>query len=308
MGLVRSVLPDAYAAKARGLMLCAMTIGAGYVYYLAFDADDAIPPAAADAISHPPVVKARPINAPMHAIPKEAQHEPAVTVPGDRELVARELQTALTKAHCYDGPIDGKWTPASQQAASAFLAVIHGELPVEYPEPALLSLADANANATCPLEPPLYAGALIAEESKPPARERSMLDQPWAAPDMLVPPKPEISSAASLSTPITVSDAEPFERDAAPPRASLSAPQAPSSRATTPITPAFPASSEPALHFEGGNVVSDTKLDSGAQPPPARKIAHRKEKSAKRRAARRQDDSSFGVSFDSIQRSLSSLF
>jgi hypothetical protein len=307
VGLVRSVLPDAYAAKARGLMLCAMTIGAGYVYYLAFDADDAIPPAAADAISHPPVVKARPISAPTHAIPKEAQHEPAGAAPRDRAVVARELQTALTKAHCYDGPIDGKWTPASQQAASAFLAVIHGELPVEDPEPALLSLADANASATCLLEPPLYAGALITQESKPPAGEHSMLDQPWAAPDMLVPPKSEVSSTASLSTPITVSDAEPFERDAAPPGASLSPPQEPSSR-VAPITPAPPASSEPALHFEGGNVVSDTKLDSGAQPPPARKIAHRKEKSAKRRAARRQDDSSFGVSFDSIQRSLSSLF
>jgi hypothetical protein len=307
VGLVRSVLPDAYAAKARGLVLCAMTMGSGYVYYLAFDADDAIPPAAADAISHPPVVKAQPINSPMHAIPAEAQHQPAGAIPADRTAVARDLQAVLARAHCYDGPIDGEWTAASQQAASAFLAVIHRELPVRDPGPALLSLAAANAGATCPVKLPLYTGTLAAEDSKPSAGERSMLDQPWAAPEMLAPPKPEISSAVSSQASITVSDAEPLERDAPPPSASLRAAQEPSSRVAPPTT-VSPATSEPALRFEGGNVVSDTKPDTTSQPLPARKVAHHKAKSTKRRMSRRHDDSSFGVSFDSIQKSISSLF
>jgi hypothetical protein len=309
VGLVRSVLPDAYAAKARGLVLCVMSIGAGYTYYLAFDTDSAIPPAAADAITLPPAVKAQPINAPVHVVPDDAQHQSPVTVTPDRAVLARALQSALTEARCYDGPINGEWTAASQQAARAFLAAVDGEMPVTDPEPALLSLVKAHARSTCPVEMPLYTGALVAaQESASPADERSMLDQPWASPEMLVPSKPPIPAAASQTSSITViSDAGPFEHDALPPSASPTASQELSSP-VAPITPARLAASEPAPDFEGGKVLSDSKPDRSAQPPPARKVARHKTRSAKRRASRRHDDSSFGVSFDSIQESLSSLF
>jgi hypothetical protein len=306
VGLVRSVLPDAYSAKARGLMLCAMTIGAGYVYYLAFDADDAIPPAAADAIFHPPVVKAQPINAPMHAIPGEAQQQAASTLPADRPAVTRDLQAALAKAQCYDGPINGEWTEASRQSARAFIAVIHSETSVRDPRPALLSLVAAHDSTTCPLKLPLFTGALAVQESEPSADEHSMLDQPWAAPEMLVPPAPETRSAVSSPAPITVSDAEPLEHDA-PPRASLTSAQEHVSEAA-PATAVSPVPGEPALHFEGGNVVSDSKPDTMPRAPAARKVAHNKPKSTKRRVSRRHDDLSFGVSFDSIQDSILSLF
>jgi hypothetical protein len=307
VGLVRSVLPDGYAAKARGLVLCVMSIGAGYTYYLAFDADNAIPPAAAEAITLAPVVKAEPINPSMHVIPDGAQSP--VTLTPDRAVLARALQSALTEARCYDGPINGEWTAASQQAARAFLVAVDGEMPVTDPEPALLSLVKAHARATCPVEMPLYTGALVAaRDSESQADEHSMLDQPWAPPEMLVSPKPVAASAASSTSSITViSDAGPLERDAPPP----SAPQTASQELSSPVAPVMPVrpeANEPAPDFESSNIVSETKPDRSAQPPPERKVTRRKTRSAKRRASRRHDDSTFGVSFDSIQESLSSLF
>jgi hypothetical protein len=71
------------------------------------------------------------------------------------------------------------------------------------------------------------------------------------------------------------------------------------------------ASDDPKLHFEGGSIISDEKPDVVAAPPapvsaPAKTNA-RKTKAAKRRAPR-PDNAPFGVSLDSIQKSLSSLF
>lgn len=154
LNLVRSVLPSAYAAKARGVVLCAITAGAAYVYYLAVDADDAIPPAAADSIPAPPVVRAASITQPIHIIPDAAAREIAAAPGPDRAKVARDLQTALTRAHCYDGPINGKWTAASKEAMDAFLVSVNAQLPVGDPDPALLALVASNANATCFRRPP----------------------------------------------------------------------------------------------------------------------------------------------------------
>lgn len=337
MNLVRSVLPSAYAAKARGVVLCAITAGAAYVYYLAVDADDAIPPAAADSIPAPPVVRAASITQPIHIIPDAAAREIAAAPGPDRAKVARDLQTALTRAHCYDGPINGKWTAASKEAMDAFLVSVNAQLPVGDPDPALLALVASNANATCSSKTSVVADAVNApapqatekqeqprlaiaaetpssisasEASSAPVDERSMLDHPWAQPEMLVPSR-EMTPPAAAAAPIAVSGTVPAKRDimqAAPiatPVASVMA-----SPASTVMRVSTAASGDSLPHFEGGSVVSDTKPEIAPSPPamaaPA-KVTQRKSKSAKRRASR-SNDSAFGVSFDSIQRSLSSLF
>jgi len=340
LNIVRSGLPNAYAVKARGIALCAIAVGAVYVYCLAIDADDAIPPAAADYIPAPPVVRAASITSPIYIIPDTAAHErPGVTTPPRaRALITRDLQAALAKAHCYDGPITGKWNAAAQAAMGAFLNTVNAHLPVDDPDEALLSLVASNSDVTCAPKPTVVADALdttptmayekppqtkvaIAAESPatlsagavaaPQDHQHSMLDHPWAQPEMLV-PSGEMTPPAPATTFVSTSSVEPRERDLVTAPSSA----APIAAVETPPTAAAPmrvstkASNGSELHFESGNVVSEEKTgiapSSASMPAPA-KITQRKAKSAKRQPSR-SNDYSLGVSFDSIQRSFSSLF
>ena len=163
MDLVRTILPRFYAAKARGLLLCALTAGAGYACYSVAGPDDILP-ADANAVTLPPVVKAGPIASPMHVIPEASAAERWKQHTPNRRKLVRELQTALgPRARCYQGPISGKWTVASKDALSgAFLVTVNAQLPVDDPDPALLALVTTNSAATCVPEHPLYTGALSA--------------------------------------------------------------------------------------------------------------------------------------------------
>ena len=352
MNLVRSVLPDAYAAKARGFVLSAIALGAVYAYYLAVDADDAIPPAAAEVIAMPPVVRAASITSPIYIIPEAtAQETPGPSTP-PRAKIARDLQTALTKARCYDGPLTGRWSAASQAAMSTFLSTVNAHLPVDDPDEALLALISSNSDVSCAARPMLVADAqdtratayydatstqtkvAIATDapvSRPsvsvaatPSDDRSMLDHPWAQPEMLV-PAVIMTPQAPATSPISTSSVERADRDAgqdASPAAAVSAAEPPPPVATV-MKVSTAANDARRLRFEGGSVVSDEKPElvpdprtATSEPAPVSeataasapaKVAQRKAKSAKRRTTR-SDDSGFGVSFDSIQRSFSSLF
>jgi hypothetical protein len=328
--LVRSVLPSAYAAKARGVVLCAIAVSATYFYYLAVDADDVLPPAAADSIPAPPVVRMASLGSPMHVISDAEAHEGPAEPALDRVRVARDLQTALSMAHCYDGPISGKWTAASRAAMGAFLGSVNAQLPVSDPDPALLALVESNPSATCSRKSALVADALGApsprsgiaheqrlaiatdvptttfssgEEPRSPVDGRSMLDHPWAQPEMLVPSSDMKAAASEVTAPIAQENAIPRE----PPVMKVSA----------------AGMRDSALHFEGGSVIADTgtrrasetaaatAAAASASPAPvaapSKVTQQRKAKPTKRRA-RRNDDAPFGVSFDSLQRSVSSWF
>lgn len=350
MNLVRSVLPNAYAAKARGIVLSAIALSAFYVYYLAVDADDAIPPAAAEVMQMPPVVRASSITSPIYIIPDaSAQETPRPAAPPRAEL-ARDLQIALAKAHCYDGPVSGRWSAASQTGMSAFLSVANAHMSVDDPDEALLALVSSNADVTCSTLPTRVADAsnthavaaydrsalqtkvAIATDapvpspagsvSTVPGDERSMLDHPWAQPEMLVPAAGMTPPAPAVS-PISTSSTRPAGREAIQgvqdPKPSISAEPQPVATVTKVSTA---ASEQSGLRFEGGSVIADEKPelapvpraalsqpaavnDATAASAPA-KVTQRK-KTAKRRVAR-PDDSGFGVSLDSIQRSLTSLF
>ena len=351
MNLVRSVLPNAYAAKARGIVLSAIALSAFYVYYLAVDADDAIPPAAAEAMPMPPVVRASSITSPIYIIPDaSAQETPRPAAPPRAEL-ARDLQVALAKAHCYDGPVSGRWSAASQTAMSAFLSVANAHMSVDDPDEALLALVSSNSDVTCSTLPTRVADAsnthavaaydrsalqtkvAIATDapvpspagsvSTVPGDERSMLDHPWAQPEMLVPAAGMTPPAPAVS-PISTSSTCPAGREAIQgvqdPKPSIAAEPQP---VTTVTKVSTAASEQSGLRFEGGSVIADEKPEFTSVPraplsqpaavndatessAPAKVVTQRK-KTAKRRAPR-PDDSGFGVSLDSIQRSLTSLF
>jgi hypothetical protein len=299
----RSVLPGAYAAKARGLVLCALTAGTAYVYYLAVDADDAIPPAAADVI--PPRVIAAPdrINGPVYVIPDGATHAPVADARTHSSGIARDIQTALVNARCYDGPITGDWTPASQAAMRTFLHTVKAQLPVAAPDPALLTLLTAHADATCGPAPDVVTGSLDTLNAAPKPPDTSRLDHAWAPAGMLIPPRepttpaPLVDNAAAppAATPAIV---PPVAAQAVAPETSQSSPVV--AKATSPTSNAE-------LKLEDETLVAVREASPEARAEPARKASQRKAKVAKRRASR-QSEQDFGMNFDSIQRSISSLF
>lgn len=351
MNLVRSVLPNAYAAKARGIVLSAIALSAFYVYYLAVDADDAIPPAAAEAMPMPPVVRASSITSPIYIIPDASAQETPRPVAPPRAELARDLQVALAKAHCYDGPVSGRWSAASQTGMSAFLSVANAHMSVDDPDEALLALVSSNSDVTCSTLPTRVADesnthavaaydrsvlqtkvAIATDAPIPspagsvatvPGDERSMLDHPWAQPEMLVPAAGMTPPAPAVS-PISTSSTRPAGREAIQavqdPKPGIAAEPQPVATVTKVSTA---ASEQSGLRFEGGSVIADEKPeltpvpraalsqptavnDTTESSAPAKVVTQRK-KTAKRRAPR-PDDSGFGVSLDSIQRSLTSLF
>jgi len=298
----------------------------------------------------PPVVRASSITSPIYIIPDaSAQETPRPAAPPRAEL-ARDLQVALAKAHCYDGPVSGRWSAASQTGMSAFLSVANAHMSVDDPDEALLALVSSNADVTCSTLPTRVADAsnmhavatydrsalqtkvAIATDAPVPSPagsvstvagdERSMLDHPWAQPEMLVPAAGMTPPAPAVS-PISTSSTRPAGREAIQsvedPKPSISAEPQPVATVTKVSTA---ASEQSGLRFEGGSVIADEKPEltpvpraALSQPGPVNdatessapaKVAQRK-KTAKRRVAR-PDDSSFGVSLDSIQRSLTSLF
>jgi hypothetical protein len=295
LDLVRSVLSSTYAAKARGVALCAITVGTAYVYYLAVDAEDAIPPAAADVIPDLPVVRIAPVSQPTHIIPGGPTRElPAVRVSEQTGNIQASQATAdqLTNgALRAPGPFivaDASETPSSsqdeEQNQARFAMAVH--LPTQISE---------------------------SEALDAPADDRSMLDHPWARPEMLVPPH-DMASADNTATPIA-GNADATERHAAPETVTGEIPRP----APAPIVKVSArADGDSALHFDGGRVLAETSHETAVPSAPAEtadpsvtktkpvKAAQRKAKTAKRRA--RTTSSSYDMSFDSIQRSLSSLF
>jgi hypothetical protein len=335
---VRSVLENIATAKARGVVLSVLTAGAGYMFYLAIGEPDPTPPPG-DAVSVP-LVRAEAIDtppSPLRVIPETPLPVTAPPAPADRASLARDLQKALAKAQCYDGPITGKWTVASKDAMGAFLVTVNAQLPVDSPDPALLALVTSNDGATCAPKRPLYTGTVTppsppstAAADEPPrlqtdaplvpasaerrdepqasVDDRPMLERGWAPPEMLVPPK-DLTPPDPVAAPLMASNTETPSGPDVPP---ASAPPS-ITRSASPIPPpaSVPVTSSPVTPaaFGTGDTLRDAKPDAApkAEPPP--KTAQRKSKAKKRRPSDYDDVStSITKSWESMQRSLSSIF
>lgn len=309
------------------------------MFYLAIGEPDPAPPG--DAVSVP-LVRAEAMDAPptpLRVIPETPlPGGTAPPAPADRASLARDLQKALAKAQCYDGPITGKWTVASKDAMGAFLVTVNAQLPIDSPDAALLALVTSNDGATCTPKRPLYTGtvtppatASAAADEHPklqsdaalvtaPAErrnepqlsvdERPMLERAWAPPEMLIPRKDTTPSAPeSAPSSVTVSTAEmPRNREtpqtSAPPSITRSASPSPPP-ASAPVT----SSSDPPASFGTGESTLDTKSDAAPKTEPPPKTAQRKSKAKKRRPSDYDDVStSITKSWESMQRSLSSIF
>ena len=66
-----------------------------------------------------------------------------------RRELTRDLQKELKRVGCFEGEVNGTWTPASKKAMSAFMDRVNATLPVEDPDYILLTLVQGHAAQAC---------------------------------------------------------------------------------------------------------------------------------------------------------------
>lgn len=187
---------------------------------------------------------------------------PRLVIPKDRDALARELQKELRRVGCYDGELNGAWTPATRRAMKAFTDRVNASLPVEEPDAILFAMVQGQPDRVC--GKPCPVGQAINEEGrclpnailakagkKAPPADVAALTKP-------VPTIPERKPAGAISgwsttttaaAPIPTPPVQAVQAPSQPPHASpppdgrmaLAGPAAePTSVATTPVTEVVP--------------------------------------------------------------------
>ena len=64
-------------------------------------------------------------------------------------LLAQHLQRELVRVGCYEGEVNGAWTPATRRAMKAFTDRVNATLPTDEPDFILLSLVQAAQGKVC---------------------------------------------------------------------------------------------------------------------------------------------------------------
>lgn len=97
---------------------------------------------------------AAPVSQTVYVPNRRTAALPAATVApelgrfSDLDLV-RQLQHELTRVGCYEGEINGIWTPSTRRAMEALIGQLNAKLPTEQPEPAHLALVQGEHARTC---------------------------------------------------------------------------------------------------------------------------------------------------------------
>jgi hypothetical protein len=95
---------------------------------------------------------------PSGGAPSPAPDPKSVRAPADRDTLARELQKELKRAGCYDGELNGIWTPTTRAAMKSFTGRVNASLPVDIPDPILLTLVKAYPDKACGMTCPAGQG------------------------------------------------------------------------------------------------------------------------------------------------------
>lgn len=157
--------------------------------------------------------------APRHSEPVTLP--PARPGPRDRDTIGRELQKELRRVGCYEGELNGMWTPMTRQAMKSFTERVNATLPVDEPDSILLTLVQAYQDRVCGKPCPAGQGmsdagrcvpsAILARSSKKPAPAVAA-----AAPEPR--PTPAITgwSTTTTTTPTSVAGVAPPAGSAPP--------------------------------------------------------------------------------------------
>jgi hypothetical protein len=331
VSVVRTIL--ASLSTTVGALLVVVTAGLGFAFYVATTPDSASAPAEVDAVAVPPLVRAAPVaSSPPNVvrIASMALTKPlaAPALASDRGSRVRELQKALARAECYNGPISGIWSDASKDAMRGFVDTVNAELPVDSPDEALVALVESNDTAKCARGRVVSTGTLgpsvqqaplhqanaeiISAAPTPPSRAEvvppqahanapRMLDRAWARAGMLIPPKETTANATPTAS-----------TNSPPPVVKLTADNGP-----IPAQPDPGGQPSPAIHFEDNKAVPASQTadpstfvsTSDASPGDPQQAKPKKTKTAKRRPVKDDDvQTTISKGFDTLQRSLSSMF
>src|SRR5262245_23906716 len=72
-----------------------------------------------------------------------------VAIPRDRDSLARELQKELRRVGCYEGELNGVWTPATRRAMKSFIDRVNATLPVDEPDAVLFAMVQGQQDRVC---------------------------------------------------------------------------------------------------------------------------------------------------------------
>jgi hypothetical protein len=81
--------------------------------------------------------------------PSAPAPQKAGSAPRDRDAIGRELQKELKRVGCYEGELNGAWTPLTRQAMKAFTDRVNATLPTDEPDSILLTLVQAYQDKVC---------------------------------------------------------------------------------------------------------------------------------------------------------------
>jgi peptidoglycan hydrolase-like protein with peptidoglycan-binding domain len=113
--------------------------------------------------------------------------------PDDKAALTRELQRELRRVGCYGGEINGVWTTSSRLAMKTFVERANAALPIDNPDPVLLSLVQGYRDRACgvacpPGQTATRGGACLPDAVAAKAPPEAPPDAKGASPDAPVPP------------------------------------------------------------------------------------------------------------------------
>ncbi|MFT3733109.1 MAG: hypothetical protein QM780_17105 [Hyphomicrobium sp.] len=225
MGSVRTILASLFTALG-GFFLLAMTAGVGFALYVTAAPDSVTSTAEAQTVPSTPLFKPQASissNSKLIRLASASSEIPFdISSKSSERARVRQLQKALARAECYDGPINGVWSAASKEAMRSFVHSTNAELPVDGPDEALVALIESNDAVMCERGRTIETGSLgsslqiaaeqahvefMASKSAPSpaadssnssqAEDSALLRRAWAPAEMLTPSK---GNPSELST------------------------------------------------------------------------------------------------------------
>lgn len=183
-------------------------------------------PQAAARPSPPPAPIAAPIRsaavpAPVVVTLPQRPSEPTATkpapMPRDRDAIGRELQKELRRVGCYEGELNGVWTPMTRQAMKSFTDRVNATLPVDEPDSILLTLVQAYQDRVCGKACPTGQGMSEAGRCVPSAILARNGKKPAAPPATIAAAVPEPKPAPAITGWTTSTSTMPTAIAATPP-------------------------------------------------------------------------------------------
>jgi len=143
------------------LILSGLAVAA---YSITSGSDSSEPEIAGRAAAKPDAAFATPVVVTIAQRPSEPFAPRATASPKGREALARELQKELKRVGCYEGELNGTWTPMTRRAMKAFADWVNATLPVDEPDAILYAMVQGHQDKAC--GKPCPSGQGRAEEGR----------------------------------------------------------------------------------------------------------------------------------------------